>query len=135
MTDLADVYRRELLSFLQYVRQAPPYAAAADRPTVVKLQQMADEERAALKALGEYLDRARVTLPHVGAFPTAFTNYNFVALRKVLQILREDQAKGLAQLEQDVAGLPEGPDRAEVEKLVALKRRHLTELEALTPAS
>jgi hypothetical protein len=132
MTDLADVYRRELLSFLQYVRQAPPYAAAADRPRVVKLQQMADDERAAVEALGEYLDRARVTLPHVGAFPTVFTNYNFVALRKVLPILKDDQAKGLAQLEQDAAGRPEGPDRAEVEKLVTVKRRHLAELESIT---
>jgi hypothetical protein len=112
------------------VRQAPPYAGRADGPTVAKLRGMADEELAALEALGEYLDRARVTLPHVGAFPTAFTNYNFIALRKVLPLLREDQAKGLAQLEQDAAGLSV-PDRAEVEKLVALKRRHLTELEAL----
>jgi hypothetical protein len=132
MTDLSDLYRRELLSFLQYVRQAPPYAAAADRPKVVTLQQMADEERAALEALGEYLDRARVTMPHVGAFPTAFTNYNFVALRKILPILKDDQAKGLAQLERDAVGLPEGLDRGEVEKLIAVKRRHLTELEALT---
>ncbi len=133
MTDLTDVYRRELLSFLQYVRQAPPYAAAADRPTVAKIQQMADEERTTVEALGEYLDRARVTLPHVGAFPTVFTNYNFVALRKILPILKNDQATGLAQLEQAAAGLPEGPDRGEIEKLVAVKRRHLTELESITP--
>ena len=132
MTDLADVYRREMLSFLQYVRQAPPYVGPPDRPKVAKLQQMADEERATLETLGEYLDRARVTLPHTGAFPTAFTNYNFVALRKVLPILREDQAKGLAQLEQDAAGLPHGPDRVEVEKLGAVKRRHLAEMDAIT---
>ena len=132
MTDLAEVYRRELLSFLQYVRQAPPYAAAVDRPTVATLQQMADAERAALEGLSEYLDRARVTLHHVGAFPTVFTNYNFVALRTILPILKEDQAKGLTQLNQDAAGLPDGPARVELEKLVALKRRHLTDLEALT---
>ena len=119
MTQLADVYRRELLSFLQYVRQAPPYAAAADRPKVAKLAQMADEEQTALESFSEYLDRARVTMPHSGAFPTVFTNYNFVALRKILPLLREDQAKGVAQLLQDAAGLPDGPDRAEIEKLVA----------------
>lgn len=131
MTELSTIYRRELLSFLQYVRQATPYVTRVDRPLAIRLQQMADEERVALEGFAAYLDRARLTLQSVGAFPTVFTNYNFIAVRKLLPILRADQTRGLALLDQDVLGLADGPDRAEVAKLAALKRLHLKGLDEL----
>src|SRR5436305_11598980 len=95
---LVDAYRRGRLSFLQYVRQATPYAGPADRPLLERVRELADAEAAGLDGFAEYLDDARVAVPYVGAFPTAFTNYNFVAIRKLLPALIADEAAGLVAL-------------------------------------
>jgi hypothetical protein len=125
---LTDIYRRERLSFLQYVRQAAAYAGPADRPVLERVRELGAVEAAGLDGLAEYLDRNHVSIPHVGAFPTPFTNYNFVAVRKLLPHLVEDEARGLAALERDVAVLPPGESRTWAEKLAESKRMHLTEL-------
>ena len=126
---LTNVYRREMLSFLQYVRHAPPYTAPTERPLATRLVEMADSERNSIGGFVDFLDRSRITVPHVGGFPTVFTNYNFIAMRKMLPLLVTDQSTGLAALERDANNLPPGPARTEVEKLLALKKMHLTELE------
>jgi hypothetical protein len=125
---LVEAYRRERLSFLQYVRQAAPYAGPADRPTLERVRELAGAEAAALDGFAEFLDAARVAVPYVGAFPSVFTNYNFVAVRKLLPELVADEARGLAALERDAAVLPPGEARAWLERLIAAKRVHLTEL-------
>jgi hypothetical protein len=130
---LLDAYRRERLSFLQYVREASPFAALEERPVLDRVRDLAAAEAAALDGLGEYLDRNRVPLPHVGAFPTPFTNYNFVAVRKLIPRLVDDEARGLTALERDAAGLPPGEARTWLEKLAESKRMHLTELEKMAP--
>jgi hypothetical protein len=128
---LLEAYRRERLSFMQYVRQATPYAGPADRPLLERVRELAAAEAAGLDGFAEYLDDARVPVPFVGAFPTAFTNYNFVAIRKLLPELIADEARGLAALDQDVGELPSGEWRTWLEKLAEAKRRHLTELKKL----
>jgi hypothetical protein len=128
---LVEAYRRERLSFLQYVRQATPYAGPADRPLAERVHALAGAEAAGLDEFAEYLDTARVSVPYVGAFPSAFTNYNFVAIRKLLPELVADEARGLAALERDAAALPPGEARTWLEKLAGAKRLHLTELEKL----
>lgn len=130
---MVDAYRRERLSFLQYVREATPFAGPEDRPVLDRVRDLAAAEAAALDGLGEYLDRNRVPLPHVGAFPTAFTNYNFVAVRKLIPRLVDDEARGLAALQRAAAALPPGEARTWLEKLAESKRMHLTELEKLAP--
>ena len=125
---LTEVYCRERLSFLQYVRQASPYAGPADKPLLERVRELGAAESAALDGLAEYLDRNHISLPHVGAFPSPFTNYNFVAVRKLLPRLVEDETRGLASLERDAAVLPLGESRSWVEKLAESKRMHLTEL-------
>ena len=128
---LVDAYRRERLSFLQYVRQANPWAGPADRPLLDRVREMADVESAALDGLGDYLARNRMTLARLGAFRSPFTNYNFVSVRKLVKPLAEDEARGLAALERDAAPLPPGEARAWLERLAESKRMHLTELEKL----
>lgn len=133
---LVEAYRRERLSFLQYVRQATPYAGPADRTLLDRVREFADAEAEGLDGFAEYLDRSRVKVPFVGAFPTAFTNYNFIAVRKLLSELMADGRRGLAELERDLAELPAGEARAWLEKLAGVKRMHLTELAKLIdPAS
>jgi hypothetical protein len=128
---LLDIYRRERLSFLQYVRQATPYAGPADRPTLARVRELAGAELAATDRFGAYLDRNRITLPHVGAFPTSFTNYNFIAVGKLLAPLRQDAARGAAELERDAITLPLGEARTLVDELAVAKRMHISELEKL----
>ena len=128
---LVEAYRRERLSFLQYVRQATPYAGLADRPVLSRVRELADAEAAGLAGFAEFLDATRVRVPFVGAFPTAFTNYNFVAIRKLLPELIADENRGLAALEADVAALEAGEARTWLEKLAGAKRMHVTELEKL----
>jgi len=129
---LVDAYRRERLSFLQYVRQATPYAGPADRTVLERVRELAGAEAAGLDGFAEYLDRSRVTVPFLGAFPSAFTNYNFVAVRKLLPELAADEARGLATLERDAAAVPPGDARTWLEKLAEAKRMHLMELGKLT---
>jgi hypothetical protein len=123
------VYRREALSFLQYVRQTTPYAGPADRPLAGRLREMAATEADALERFADWLEDWHMTRPQPGAFPSAFTNYNFVAVRKLLPGIVTDHARALAELERDLATLPPGGVRDQVEGLAAMKRMHLTELE------
>ena len=128
---LIEAYRRERLSVLPYVRQAVPYAGPADRPLLDRVRELADAEAAALDGFVEFLDSHRVLVPYVGAFPTAFTNYNFIAIRKLIPELIVDERRGLEALQTDIAALPDGEPRARLVKLADEKRMHLTELEKL----
>jgi hypothetical protein len=129
---LVEAYRRERLSFLQYVRQATPYAGPADRPLLGRVRELATAEANGLDGFAEYLDRSRVTVQYLGAFPTTFTNYNFVAIRKLLPEVIADETRGLKALERDAAELPPGDARSWLERLAKSKRLHLTELEKLS---
>lgn len=125
------IYRNAALSFLQYVRQISPYTADADKPLLARVRELATVELAEVEALAAFMDQARITVPHTGAFPSVFSNYNFVAVRKLLPLLVQDQQRGLAQLEADAQTLPAGPAATLVQQLVHTKRQHLTELEKL----
>jgi hypothetical protein len=131
MATLVDAYRRERLSLLQYVRQATPFAGPSDRPLRDRIQQLADAEASELDALAEHLDRSRVPVSHVGAFPSEFTNYNFMAVRKLLPRLRQDEERGAVALDRDADRLPPGDARERLRKLAEGKRMHLMELEKL----
>lgn len=132
---LVEAYRRGRLSFLQYIRQATPYAGPADRALLDSVRELAGAEAAALDALAGYLDDNRVTVPYLGAFPTAFTNYNFVAIRKLLPELIADETRGLDALEHGLATLPPGAARMWVEKLAEVKRMHRDKLAKLAAAA
>jgi hypothetical protein len=128
---LVAAYRRERLSFLQYVRQSSPYAGPADRPLLERVRELGAAEAAGLDRFAEYLDANRVSVAYLGAFPSVFTNYNFVAVRNLIPHLIADQRRGLAAIQADAAALPGGEARARVERLIETKRVHLTELEKL----
>lgn len=125
---LVGAYHRERLSLLQYVRQALPYAGRADRPVLDRVLAMSRAEAEILDRLTEYLDDQRVRIPPPGAFPSPFTNYNFMAVRKILPRLIEDEAGGLAALEKAASTMPSGEPRTWVERLAEAKRQHLADL-------
>ena len=128
---LETIIRREGRSLLQYQSEAFPWPKSSGDPTPEKVRQLAREERDAVGALVKFLARRRHTVPYLGPFPMAFTTMNFVALDFVLPRLAEDGRRAVAALERDRAALTNGEARAEVDRLLEMKRRHLKALEAL----
>ena len=130
-TKLVEIYHRESRSFLQYVDQASPYAGTADRPVLDRVRQLARTEASELSQFADYLESNHIPLLGAGAFPMSFTNYNFVAVRKLLPELVRDESNGIRALERDAASMPSGQEREWIERLAAAKRIHVGELEKL----
>jgi hypothetical protein len=130
-TLLQEVLRREGRSELMYVAEAYPWAAARGEAARAALQALTREESDALTALGRWLMRQRVPLPYLGAFPTGFTTINFLALDYLLPRLRDLQREAVARLERDAHAATSPEARAQLESLLALKKRHLATLESL----
>jgi hypothetical protein len=127
---LQHLFRRENRSLLQYVRQASPWVAEQDRDRLKRVMELADAEFEVIGELGALLEEWHIPQPYLGAFPGAFTNYNFIALRTLLPKLIDDHRRGVAELERDAAAL-NGPQREAIAAFLEAKRKHLAELESL----
>jgi hypothetical protein len=128
---LQDILRRESRSVLMYVAEAYPWTTSTQTKTLTALQQLIAEEREAITNLGRFLVRQRIPLPFLSSFPSHFTTINFLALDFILPRLLEYERRSIADLERDVVGLKDSAARAEVEKILTLKRRHLPQLQEL----
>lgn len=128
---LQEIYRREYRSLSQYVREASPYAAGADRPIRDAVMRIATEETAALESFGKVLETLRVSLPYLGSFPVEFTDLNFVTIRHLLPKLIAEHKGDLVKLEVEILTCTDVIARAAVQRLAELQRRHLKEMEAL----
>jgi hypothetical protein len=126
--------RREGRSLLQYVSEANPWTKAAGDTAPEKVRDLAREERDALAGLTKFLARHRHAVPYLGAYPMSFTTMNFVSLDYLLPRLTESARQSLAALERDRAALADADAKAELDRLIELKRTHLKALEALTTA-
>jgi hypothetical protein len=133
-TLLQNILRRESRSVLLYVAEAYPWATSTEEKSLTALQQLIAEESQAVADLGQFLVRQRVPLPFLPSYPAHFTTINFLALDYVLPRLADYERQSIADLERDLAALKDPAARAAVEKLLAVKRRHLPQLEALIPA-
>lgn len=131
---LQDILRRESRSVLLYVDEAYPWTTATEQKSLADLRQLIAAERQALTSLGRFLLRQRIPLPFLSSFPSDFTTINFLAFDYVLPRLIDYERRSIAELERDLSALKDPAAHAEVEKLLALKRRHLPQLETLIPA-
>ncbi|HXG12512.1 MAG TPA: hypothetical protein VNK04_22340 [Gemmataceae bacterium] len=131
---LQDIVRRESRSLLQYVSEAFPWVTPEERAALAELQKMINEERRAAQALGQYLVRQRVPPPYLGPYPMEYTTINYVSLDHLLPVLVENQRQAIARLERDLAAVTDAGAREQVEKILAMKQRHLTTLEAMAAA-
>src|SRR5260370_32290861 len=128
---LQEIFRREGQSFLLYVHDSFPWTTSAGEPALQRLRQLIAAERAALTALGRFLARHRVPLPFLGSYPSNFLSFNFVSLDHLMPRLVDAEKRLLADLERDLASGSDAVARAELTKLVELKRHNLKELGAL----
>ena len=131
---LQEIIRREGQSFLLYTHDSFPWTQSEGEPALERLQRLIAAERAALTALGRYLLRQKVPLPFLGSYPMNFTSFNFQSLDYLLPKLIDAEKHLLADLERDLASVPDAGARTELTKLAELKRQHLAELSALTSA-
>jgi hypothetical protein len=131
---LQEILRRESRSALRYVAEAFPWTTSTEEKALVSLQQIIATERKAVVGLGQYLIRQRTPLPFLPSYPASFTTINFLAFDYVLPMLIEHQRRSIADVERDLAALKDPGARVEVEKLLAVKRQHLPQLEALVPS-
>jgi len=131
---LPELMRRESRTFLQYARESYPWAhSGKDAELRARLMAMADEENAAIALLGRQLQRRHITLPFLGAFPSSFTNSNFLSISFLVPKLAAAQRQDIGELVKQVPAIAEADLRAQVESYCDLKKRHLQELEALVP--
>lgn len=128
-----DLFRREHRTFLQYLRDAEPYAAPDDRPWVQRLRQFADAEREVLQQIAQHMLQHHWAMPYLGAFPMAFTGANYLSIRSLLPRVIAGQRQSLAELETDLTALTDLPsDLLELLRTLAQrKREHLEALEKL----
>ena len=130
---LQEIFRREGQSFLLYIHDSFPWTTSVGEPARERVQRLISSERAAVTALGRYLLRHKVPVPFVGSFPMSFTSWNYLSLEHLLPKLVAAQKRLLADLERDLASVPDAGAKAELTKLTELKRLHLGELGALLP--
>ncbi len=128
---LQAILRRESRSLLQYVREAYPWAKSGEQKTLSELDRLIDEEANSTAALARFLLRHHVRLPYLGAYPSHFTNVNYVGLDFLLPRLVEHQRGAIAALERDLAKLSDEDSRQQVQPILEMKRRHLKRLEEL----
>jgi hypothetical protein len=128
---LQDIIRREGRSLLQYAAESFPWTVtAADvRPAV--LGQAAQDEAEAAAAVARLLVRHRLTPPWLGAYPMAFTSFNFLAIDRLLPLLVQHQIRGVEELKADVAALEDEEARDAVRGLLNVKQENLKKFEGL----
>jgi hypothetical protein len=134
MTDhllLPELLRRECRSYLQYIRESYPWAKGKEEDLRGKVLALAEAENQALSGLARSMQKQRIMLPYMGAFPTAFTTSNFLAISYLLPKLTAQQRQAIGVLERDLPMIADARLREQFQTYLDLKRRHLVELEGL----
>jgi hypothetical protein len=128
---LLQAFRRESLSMLRYVGEAYPWTSAEGGAALKRLREIEAEDHAETTSLGQFLFRRHVPPSFTGSFPSGFLTINFLALEHLLPRLIVDQRRAVAVLERDFAAVVDSDAKAVLEKILAVKREHLAELETL----
>lgn len=131
---LQGLLRRENRSLLLYVSESYPWTAGDEQDAVAQLGKLIEEEQKAVASLSRFLSRRRLPTPFLGTYPSGFTSINFVSLDHLWPMLVTDQQQAAAALERDLGQIRDAEARAEVEKLLATKHRHLEVLKSLAAA-
>ncbi len=128
--NLKRILHRESRSLLQYLGESWPWASTSEEETAGRLRQMTAEEQAAIRPVADFLSRRRISF-ELGQFPEEFTATNYLALDHLLPRLVAYQKRAIAELDQDLANLPDADARDAARPILEMKRRHLQELEQL----
>jgi hypothetical protein len=128
---LQQIALRESNSLLRYIGDAFPWTTATGSDALERLQAIVRAERDALAALTRYLYRHKMPPPRSGGYPTDFTTLNFIELGYLTHLLTKQQKESIARIESDLASVAAGEGRQLAEALLAVKKKHLVELQHL----
>jgi hypothetical protein len=128
---LQEILQRECRSVLSYVGGAFPWTSASSEEALRSLRKLVATEGQAITELGEYLVRRRMPTLVLGSYPSSFTTINFLSLNYLLPRLIEAQRHTVARLETDLPAITDAGARAQLEKVLTVKRRTLEGLEQL----
>jgi hypothetical protein len=137
MTDrliLPDLLRREARSFLQYVHESYPWAKGDSEKLRVAILQIAEAEAAHNAKLGRLMQKRHLPWPGLGAYPTSFTNSNFLDAAALVPKLLAAERQSLADLERDLLQVSDEETRAALQAYRDLKRQHVEQFESLAGA-
>jgi uncharacterized lipoprotein NlpE involved in copper resistance len=132
---LQTIIRRESRSLLQYVRESFPWADGDGREVLAALNRLIREEQQAAAMLGRFLVKHGMELPYLGTYPMSFTAVNYVSLEHLLPQLVQRQRAAVAELEADLARVMDAEARQQIETVLEMKQRHLTELDKLASST
>jgi hypothetical protein len=119
-------------SLLQYVSESFPWSADPAHAALDVVQSVAHEERDEVVRLTRMLQKRHLPLPVIGAYPSHFTNINFVSLDYLLPKLCSEHEKEIAEIESKLYQVGDDDIREEVQGYLDMKRRHLQTLQGLT---
>jgi hypothetical protein len=126
-----DLLGREISSLLHYLADAWPWAGGKEREVITRIQALIRAERDAHQKLATALRRQRV-VPPSPRFPMEYTTFHYVAMDFLLPRVIGQQQELLARLEDDIKRVADDADAKHLlEPVLALKRKHLVELERL----
>ena len=132
---LQDTARRLTRSFLQYVDEAVPWTTDQEEPALGMVKRLAFEERDGIGKLLNFLQRQHATPPYLGSFPASFTSMNFVTFDFIRPLLSQHARTEVMHLENDLCQIENPRARELLKDLLALKIRHMKELEQFTPTA
>ena len=132
---LPNLVRRESRSLLQYVRESFPWSRTKDQAVREKVVAAAETEGELLAELGRLLQKRHIPMPGLGAYPTSFTNMNYVSLTYLIPRLVAAERQSIADLEHDLPRVEDQQIQDVLSAFRELKRRHLADLESLVSPS
>jgi hypothetical protein len=128
---LQALVRRESQSVLMYVDQAFPWTSLENEDALGRLQKIIRAEGEAIAEVGRFLLKQKANLPYLGSFPASYTTINFLALDHILQRLIDSEKGSIEEMQADLGAIKEPHAHALVEKFLAIKRQHLSDLEGM----
>lgn len=131
MNRLHECVRRESRSLLQYVREVPLWASAADRGSFDRIREIAETERQSVDRLATWLQKNHMGIMHLGPFPSVFMDVNDAGFRHMLPRLVTEHRHLLDELEADAGALAHTAAGEHLHSLLAHKRAHQIDLQSM----
>jgi hypothetical protein len=128
---LQEIVRRESRSMLTYVGEAFPWTSSRGADALARLKEIVATHNNAVAALGQYLTKLRQPLGYLGSYPSNFTTINFLSLEYILPKLVASERANVAALDRDLHSISDKDARAQIEKLLDVKKKQLEKLEFL----
>ena len=127
---LQEQIRRTGRSLLQYATESIPWSRKPeDRAIFENILEMAKDEQVHIQDITKYLRENRQIVPHMGAHPMHFMNMNFLAVKRLVDLIIQHHQAEVAHLETVNADVTTPEVKDLLERLAVSKRKHIQQLQ------